>query len=62
MDSVEFECEITKLTKNMMGIDATLAQSVLQRILIGQLSVSPRRLDMALESFKKYLETGVLEG
>ena len=56
MNSVEFQQEVTRLTKDLTDVEASIMRSVLQNIIIGQLSISPIRLEMAMLEFKKYIE------
>ena len=55
MTSVEFQKQVTSLTKNLTDIDRSIMRAVLQKILIDQLSIYPEKLEMVMVGFRKYL-------
>ena len=56
MTSVEFQNQVTSLTKDLTDIDRSIMRAVLQNILIDQLSIHPEKLPMVMVGFRKYLQ------
>ena len=55
MTLVEFQKQVTSLTDDLTDIDRSIMRTVLQKILIDQLSIYPEKLEMVMVDFRKYL-------